>query len=46
MIVCDTDVMDALIAETVIEIKAPLHTFNQKHYLPHPHLKIIQPYQR
>ena len=39
-------IIDALIAETAVEANAPLHTFNQKHYLPHPQLKTIQPYQR
>jgi predicted nucleic acid-binding protein len=39
-------ILDALIAETAVEAGFPLHTFNQKHYLPHPHLLTIQPYMR
>lgn len=39
-------IIDALIAETAVEADAPLCTFNQKHYLPHPKLKTIQPYPR
>ena len=39
-------IIDALIAETAVEADAPLHTFNQKHYLPHMRLRTIQPYQR
>lgn len=39
-------IIDALIAEVAVEADAPLHTFNQKHYLPHPRLKTMQPYMR
>ena len=39
-------ILDAIIAEIAVEAGFPLYTFNQKHYLPHPHLKIIQPYSR
>ncbi len=39
-------ILDALIAETSVEARYPLHTFNQKHYLPHPLLKIKLPYAR
>ena len=39
-------IIDALIAETAVEANSYLHTFNQKHYLPHPKLQTIQPYQR
>ena len=37
-------ILDAMIAEIAVEAGFPLHTFNQKHYLPHPLLKTIQPY--
>jgi hypothetical protein len=39
-------ILDALIAETAVEAGHPLHTFNQKHYQPHPQLQTIQPYSR
>jgi len=39
-------ILDALISETAVEAGYPLHTFNQKHYQPHPLLKTIQPYSR
>lgn len=39
-------IIDALIAEIAVGAGAPLFTFNQKHYLPHPKLKTIQPYLR
>jgi predicted nucleic acid-binding protein len=39
-------ILDALIAETAVEAGLPLHTFNQKHYLPHSRLQTIQPYAR
>jgi predicted nucleic acid-binding protein len=38
-------IIDALIAEITVEANTPLHTFNQKHYLPHPRLRTIQPYK-
>lgn len=37
-------ILDAIIAETAVEAGFPLHTFNQKHYLPHPTLQTAQPY--
>jgi predicted nucleic acid-binding protein len=39
-------ILDAIIAEIAVESGFPLHTFNQKHYLPHPLLQTIQPYIR
>jgi len=39
-------ILDAIIAEIAVESGFPLHTFNQKHYLPHPLLQTIQPYAR
>jgi len=39
-------ILDAIIAEIAVEAGFPLHTFNQKHYLPHPQLQTIQPYTR
>lgn len=39
-------ILDAIIAEIAVEAGFPLHTFNQKHYLPHPLLRTIQPYTR
>lgn len=39
-------ILDAIIAEIAVEAGFPLHTFNQKHYLPHPTLQTIQPYSR
>ena len=39
-------ILDAIIAEIAVEAGFALHTFNQKHYLPHPILKTIQPYLR
>jgi predicted nucleic acid-binding protein len=41
-----TGILDAIIAEIAVEAGFPLHTFNQKHYLPHPALQTIQPYTR
>jgi predicted nucleic acid-binding protein len=39
-------ILDAIIAEITVEAGFPLHTFNQKHYLPHPVLQTVQPYTR
>jgi len=39
-------ILDAIIAEIAVETGFPLHTFNQKHYLPHPTLQTVQPYSR
>ena len=39
-------IIDALIAHTGIELGAPLHTFNQKHYDPITGLTTVQPYPR
>ncbi|MFH0727945.1 MAG: PIN domain-containing protein [Pseudomonadota bacterium] len=39
-------ILDAIIAEIAVEAGFPLCTFNQKHYLPHPHLQTVQPYVR
>ena len=39
-------VIDALIAHTDLELAAPLHTFNQKHYAPIADLATVQPYVR
>lgn len=39
-------ILDAIIAEIAVEASFPLHTFNQKHYQPHPTLQTIQPYIR
>lgn len=39
-------ILDAIIAEIAVEASFPLHTFNQKHYLPHRNLQTIQPYIR
>ena len=36
--------IDALIGHTAVELRAPLHTFNIKHYSIVPGLTIIQPY--
>lgn len=36
--------LDALIAHTAIELSAPLHTFNQKHYVAIVALTTVQPY--
>jgi predicted nucleic acid-binding protein len=38
--------LDALIAHTAIELEAPLHTFNQKHYAAIPRLTTVQPYTK
>jgi predicted nucleic acid-binding protein len=39
-------IIDALIGHTAIELGAPLHTFNQKHYDPIAGLTTVQPYAR
>jgi predicted nucleic acid-binding protein len=39
-------ILDVIIAEIAVEAGFPLHTFNQKHYMPHPALQTIQPYTR
>ena len=39
-------IIDALIGHTAIELSAPLHTFNQKHYDPITGLTTVQPYAR
>jgi len=39
-------IIDALIGHTAIELGAPLHTFNQKHYDPIAGLTTMQPYAR
>ena len=39
-------IIDALIAQTAIELDLPLHTFNQKHYAMIPGLQTIQPYPK
>jgi len=36
--------LDALIAHTAVELSAPLHTFNQKHYAAIAALTTVQPY--
>lgn len=38
--------LDSLIAQTAIEQRLPLHTFNTKHYRGVPLLKTIQPYKK
>lgn len=38
--------IDALIAHTAIEMSAPIHTFNQKHYATIVGLATVQPYDR
>ena len=38
--------LDALIAHTAIELSAPLHTFNQKHYASITVLTTVQPYAK
>ncbi len=39
-------IIDALIAQTALQLGLPLHTFNQKHYAILPDLTTIQPYNR
>jgi len=36
--------LDALIGQMAIALNTPLHTFNEKHYVLIPGLRIIQPY--
>lgn len=38
--------LDVLIAHTAIELGAPLHTFNQKHYAAIAALTTVQPYTK
>jgi predicted nucleic acid-binding protein len=38
--------IDALIAQTALDLKTELHTFNKKHYTPIKDLKIVQPYKK
>ena len=39
-------IIDTLIAHSAIEMSAPLHTFNQKHYDMITALTTVQPYAR
>lgn len=39
-------VLDALIAQTAIELDAPLHTLNARHFRAVPNLAFVQPYRR
>jgi predicted nucleic acid-binding protein len=36
--------LDALIGQTAVALKMPLHTFNRKHYAVIPNLVTIEPY--
>ena len=38
--------IDALIAQTALDLSLPLHTFNAKHYRCVPGLEIIAPYAK
>jgi len=38
--------LDALIASLAVELNAPLHTFNEKHYQPILEVETVQPYER
>jgi predicted nucleic acid-binding protein len=38
--------LDVFVAQTAIELGAPLHTFNVKHYRFIPGLALVQPYTR
>lgn len=39
-------VLDAMIAQTALVLKLPLHTFNLKHFNVVPNLKTVQPFLR
>jgi len=38
--------LDVLIGQTAVALRAPLYTFNQKHYRFVPGLQTIQPYEK
>jgi hypothetical protein len=38
--------LDALIASLAVELNAPLHTFNEKHYQPILEVEAVRPYER
>ncbi len=39
-------IIDALIGQLAVDLDLPLYTFNEKHYLPIPNLKMVKPYQK
>ncbi len=39
-------IIDALIGQLAVSLDSPLHTFNQKHYVAIPGLRVIQPYPK
>ena len=39
-------ILDALIGQMALSLDLPLYTFHQKHYVPIPDLKTVQPYDK
>ena len=39
-------IIDALIGQLAVDMNVPLYTFNEKHYLMIPKIRMIQPYKK